>query len=231
MTHSGAEQADSSDRWRPRAEVDLAQSQLDAIDRWNRARRAAEQSAELLARTREARLDLDRLLDVTRREHEAMIARTQQHLRDSARILRGASARRAVVVHRNDWFKDKVCAVLEEHGINVVMRLDNGADAVGTCIAEQPDLLLVEDSLPMLTGVQVVRKVRTWSPRTISAAHVGHGDRIAALLEAGARTAWTRRVPPADVGLALVGLIEADGEVQDEPPAPLTVRRGTPVRS
>jgi len=215
MTHSGAHQPDSSDRWQPRGEVDLAQSQLDAIERWNRARRAAEQSAELLARTREARLDLDRLLDVTRREHEAMVVRTQQHLRDSARIPRGASARRAVVVHRNDWFKDKVCAVLEEHGIDVVIRLDNGADAVGTCIAEQPDLLLVEDSLPMLTGVQVVRKVRTWSPRTISAAHVGHDDRIAELLEAGARTAWTRRVPPTDVGLALAGLVEVDGQAQD----------------
>jgi len=231
MTHSDAHQPDGPDQWRPRGEVDLAQSQIEAIDRWNRARRAAEQSAELLARTREARLDLDRLLDVTRREHEAMIARTQEHLRDSARVLRGASARRAVVVHRNEWFKDKVCAVLEEHGIDVVMRLDNGADAVGTCIAEQPDLLLVEDSLPMLSGVQVVRKVRTWSPRTISAAHVGHDERIAALLEAGARTAWTRRVPPADVGLALVRLIEADGEVQDQLPEQPNVRRGRPVRS
>ena len=122
-------------------------------------------------------------------------------------MLRGAAARRAIVVHRSEWFKDKVCSVLEEHGIEVVLRLDNGADAVGACIAEQPDLLLVEDSLPMLSGAQVVRRVRTWSPRTLSAAHVGYDEHIAALLAAGAKAAWTRRVPPADVGLGMSQLI------------------------
>lgn len=207
MSQDDSNHAAELTAWRPRDQVDLAQSQIDAIDRWNRARRAAEQSALLLARTREAKLDLDRMLDVTRREHEAMIARAQEHLRDSARVLRGASARRAIVVHRSDWFKDKLCAVLEEHGIEVVLRLDNGADAVGACIAEQPDLLLVEDSLPMLSGAQVVRKVRTWSPQTLSAAQVAHEERIAELLEAGAKAAWSRRVPPADIGLGLSALI------------------------
>lgn len=206
--HSTNTTVDQTGGWCPRGEVDLVHSQLDAIDRWNRARRAAEESAELLARTREARLDLDRMLDVTRREHQAMVSRTQEHLRDSARVLRGAAARRAVVVHRSDWFKDRVCAVLEENGITVVTRLDNGADAVGICIAEQPDLLLVEDSLPMLSGAQVVRKVRTWSPWTISAGHVAHDERIATLIEAGAISAWTRRMPPADVGRELVKLLE-----------------------
>lgn len=195
--------------WRPVSPVDLAQRQLEAIDRWNRARRASEQTADLLTRTREARLDRDRMLDVTRREHDAIVQRTEAQLRDSARLLRRDASCRAVVVHRNEWFTGKVCAVLEEHGIEVVARLDNGADGVGTCIAEQPDLLLVEDSLPMLSGAQVVRKVVSWSPHTIAAGHVGHDGAVASMLDAGARSAWTRRVPPVDVGLALCRLVHA----------------------
>ena len=112
MAQDDAPPLNDVDPWQPRDQVDLAQSQIDAIDRWNRARRAAEQSALLLARTREAKLDLDRMLDVTRREHAAIISRAQEHLQDSARVLRGASARRAIVVHRSDWFKGKLCAVL-----------------------------------------------------------------------------------------------------------------------
>lgn len=203
MTDRTSEQA-----WTPLGPVDLAQRQLDAIDRWHRARRASGDTAELPSRSREARLDHDRLLDVTRREHAAIIARTQQQLEDSARVLRRDAGRRAVIVHRNAWFRDKVCETLVHDGVEVVALLENGADGVGTCIAEQPDLLLVEDSLPMLTGAQVLRKVAAWSPHTVSAAHVGHDAAVAALLEAGARTAWTRRVPPAEVGLGLARLTE-----------------------
>ncbi len=195
--------------WTPLSAADLARRQVEAIDRWHRARKASEQTADLLARTREARLDRDRLLGITRREHEAIVLRTAEQLRDSARVLRREAGRRVVVVHRNDWFKDKVCGVFADHGIDVVARLDNGADAVGACVAEQPDLLLVEDSLPMLSGAQVVRRASVLSPHTISAAHVGHDAAVATLLDAGARSAWTRRVPPADVALELCRLLDA----------------------
>lgn len=193
--------------WQPLSAVELVQRQLEAVDRWNVARRASEEATSTLTRTREARLDRDRLLGVVRREHEAIVARTQQQLETGAVRISGDGCPRAVVAHRNTWFAGKVCDVLEEQGVQVVARLENGADAVGTCIAEQPDLLLVEDSLPMLSGAQVVRKVTTWSPDTVAAAHVGHDAAVAALLEAGARTAWTRRVPPADVGLQLSRLV------------------------
>ena len=189
------------------SELELAAAQLAAIDRWHAARRAASATAERAAASREARMDLARRMDVIRAEHRAIVERTDAQLRASAELLRTSAPRRAIVVHRNSWFTDKVCAELHLRDIQVVSRLTNGAEAVGAVVAEQPDLLLVEDSLPMMSGEDVVREVRTFAPRTRIAAQVAYDDRIAAMLQAGADSAYTRRVPPSDVVAGLLELL------------------------
>jgi CheY-like chemotaxis protein len=193
--------------WSPRDSVDLVVDQLGAIDRWNGSRRMAEQASELAARTREARLDHSRRMEVLRRQHDALLARTAQQLADSARVLRTTAPRRAVLVHRDEWFRGRVAAALVARGVDVVSELDNGADAVGCVVAEQPDLLLVEDRLPMLSGEQVLAEVRAYSPSTRCGAAVEHDGRGAALLSAGAAAVWSRRVPPVDVALGLGRLV------------------------
>ena len=65
----------------------------------------------------------------------------------------------------------------------------------------------------MMSGEDVVREVRAFAPWTRIGAQVAHGDRIAAMLEAGAHTAHTRRVPPADVAAALADEIASVPEV------------------
>lgn len=142
-----------------------------------------------------------------RAEHRAIVERTDAHLRSSVELLQRTWPRRAIVVHRNAWFRDKVCADLARRSNVVVAGLSTGAEAVGATLAEQPDLLLVEDSLPMLSGEEVVREVRSFAPPTRIGAHVGHDDRIGAMLEAGAHSACTRRTPPAEVAEGLVGLL------------------------
>jgi CheY-like chemotaxis protein len=190
-----------------RSDLDLARQQLQAIERWHTARRDAQSAASRSAASREARMDLARRMDVIRAEHRAIVERTDAHLRSSVDLLQRIAPRRAIVVHRNRWFTDKVCADLAARAIVVVASLSNGAEAVGATVAEQPDLLLVEDSLPMMSGEDVVREVRAFAPATRIGAHVGYDERIAAMLEAGADTAYTRRVPPADVAEGLAGLL------------------------
>ena len=152
-------------------------------------------------------MDLARRLDVIRAEHRAIVERTDAAPATSAELLQRVAPLRAIVVHRNRWFSDKVCADLRQRSIVVVACLDNGAEAVGATLAEQPDLLLVEDSLPMLSGEDVVREVRAFAPLTLIGAQVGYDDRIAAMLEAGADTAYSRRVPPAGVAEGLAALL------------------------
>ena len=190
-----------------RSDIDLARQQLAAIDRWHEARRASQAAAERAATSRESRMDVARRLAVIRAEHKAIVERTDAQLRSSVELLQRTAPRRAIVVHRNAWFVDKVAADLALRSIDVVARMTNGAEAVGAAVAEQPDLLLVEDSLPMMSGEDVVREVRAFAPATRIAVQVAHDERIAAMLEAGAHTACTRRVPPTDVAAALADLL------------------------
>jgi CheY-like chemotaxis protein len=189
-----------------RPEIERVIDQVSAIGAWNRARREVEARAAE-AGSREMRLDRARRLDVVRRQHGALVESTERQLRDAGGCLEAAPAPRAVVVHRNDWFKDKLGAGLRAGGFTVVGELSNGADAVGVVVAEQPDVLLVEDKLPMLGGLAVVAEVRRYAPKTLVTVQVGNDWEIGPFLDAGAHAAFTRRIPPADIAEALCELL------------------------
>jgi CheY-like chemotaxis protein len=195
--------------WRPRSELDLAAQQVHAIERFNRARHMREEAAAAAARSREMRMDAARSMDVLRREHHAVVTRAHAQLEASGQLLHATAQRRAVLAHRDDWFCRKVARALQDHHVHVVAGTDNGADAVGLIVAEQPDLVLVEDTLSMLAGVDVIREIRRFSPETVVTAQAGYGDRIGPLLDAGASAVFTRRMPPADVALSLLRLVGA----------------------
>ena len=195
--------------WRPRTQLDLAAQQLQAIARFNDARRTAEGAAAAVGRSREMRMDVTRSLEVLRREHDAVVHRAHEQLRLTGALLCGTAERRVVIAHRNAWFAGRVTHALQDGGLLVVARVDNGADAIGIAVAEQPDLLLVEDTLAMVPGEQVVRDVRGYCPSTLVAAQVAHGDRVGALLDAGAAAVFTRSVPPDEAARSLLSLLAA----------------------
>ncbi len=195
--------------WRPRSEIDLATQQLLAVERFNRACHVREEAAAAAAGSRELRMDAARSIEVLRRQHDAVVARADEQLRASGRLLRTRAERRVVLAHRNDWLVRKLEETLEARGVHVVARTDNGADAVGLVVAEQPDLLLVEDTLAMLAGLEVIREVRRFSPATVVVAQAACGDRVGQLLDAGARTVFTRQIPPQDVARSMLQLVGA----------------------
>lgn len=185
-----------------RSGADVVLEQLSGIAAWARDHRPTALVVDALV-SREARLDLARRRDVVERQRQALIDWTARQLLESDHVLCSLAVRRAVVVHRNDWFKGKVAAGLEADGISVVAALENGAEAVGVVVAEQPDVLLLENKLPMLPGLEVTRAVRRYSPRTAVVAQVESDMEIGPFLDAGAITAYPRRVPPADIVAAV----------------------------
>jgi CheY-like chemotaxis protein len=166
-----------------------------------------EEAAAAAARSRELRMDAARSLDVLRRQHEALVSRADAQLRASGQLLHTTAERRVVMAHRNDWLVGKVVRALEDRGVQVVASTDNGADAVGMVVAEQPDLVLVEDTLAMLPGVEVIREIRRYSPGTVVLAQAAHGDRVGELLDAGATTVLTRAIPPQEVTRSVLRLV------------------------
>ena len=186
-------------------DLGLAQQQLRAIDCFVRERARAEQVTEIVARTRELRMDRDRRMQVLRREHEALIRRAHAHLLASGDVLGTVAPMRAVIAHRNTWFTTKLGDLLISHGLQVVETVDNGADAIGTVVAEQPDVIFVEEGLLMVTGEEVVRQSRRFCPGTRIGAQASCGSRVGLLLDAGADAVVTRQVTPREVVDQLLG--------------------------
>ena len=194
--------------WRPRDDVQRLADQLTALERWHERRRSTEEVVDLRGLNREYRVDLERRQMVRERQHQALLTRAAAQLEASEKLLR-VRRPRAVLVHRNDWLRGKVAEGLARNGVDVVAQLSDGADAVGVAVVEQPDLLLVEDALPTMNGVEVLQAVQEFSAQTRLAVHAGTDTGLGGLLEAGAARAFGRRTPPATIAQELAGLVGA----------------------
>ena len=180
----------------------LVAAQLAGIDLLSTALADAAADADR-GTSREERLDASRRLDVVRRQHEALLERL-----DGAGLSAAGAAPRVVVAHRNRWFCDKVAGALASSGAELVATTDNGADAVGIATAEQPDALLAEESLAMMTALDVLQDLRRLAPGTAVAVQVGSADAVPSVLAAGALRAWPRQIPPGDLAADLCALLQ-----------------------
>lgn len=192
-----------------RAYGDVVADQLRAMDAFHRsrARAAAEQAAESRRMTGQMRMDLARRRDVLRRQHEALVRRTDEQLRASCDLLYSSIDRRAVVAHADPWFFGRLARRLEEQGVRVLARVDCGAQAVGVAVAEQADVLLVGDRLQRVCAQDVVRQLKPLAPHTVLAAQAPDADAIPSLLDAGAEAVFSRRLPPEEVADELARLV------------------------
>jgi CheY-like chemotaxis protein len=196
-----------------RCQLDLLTAQVQAIDAWNRSNRVASDAAEVVGLTREMRMDLSNRMAARRREQAALVARVDAQLRASAALLSPGRPVRAVLAHRNEWMSEKVSARLEQNGVLVVGVFRDGADAAGTIVAEQPDLVFLEDRLPSLTASDLVRRVRDFSPSSVIGAQVEDSHGIAPLIDAGAHAVFTRRIPPVEVADQLLACLSGEQQM------------------
>lgn len=190
---------------RPASLADLVALQLAGIDVFHRLTRPGQS----LQPSREARMDAVRADHISQRVRAAVVERTELGLTGAGGLLCWPTPVRAVLAVRHEWFRDTVRAALVRRGVEVVAQPDNGADALGVVIAEQPDLLLTEDKLAMISGVELVELARICAPATRAVGQVAYDDDIGPLLEAGAVTACTRRMRPDDVASTMVALLGA----------------------
>jgi CheY-like chemotaxis protein len=194
--------------WAPRPLSVLLDEQLAAMRVFHNDREAAELAAAVPGISREQKLDARRRLDVVRRQQDALLAASQRSLDEAGSPLYQPGPR-VLVVHRNEWLRGLLTRELAERGIDVIAQLENGADGVGVLVAEQPDLLLVEDALPQVTGMQMLAATRRYAPHTRTAVQVPYDDDIPSALDAGAVAVFTRRTAPADIASELARLVAA----------------------
>lgn len=184
----------------PHAELLIAQ--VRAIDGWNSDCRAADADARAVTGC-EITTETPPRLEVRNRSQQALVARAAEHLAATGDVLLQSAPRCAVVVHREPWVRDGLATRLTERGVDSVL-LDDGADAVGAVVIEQPDLLVVEDQLPSLPGHEVIRHTRRFSPRTLVAAQTSNAAVRACGAQVGADACFTHVILPHDLADLLV---------------------------
>lgn len=193
--------------WRQRSEAELLQDQLSALSSWQQSQAWREPTVAGLSH--EQRLDRQRRLDALIRTQQAIVARADDPTWVAEPALR-ASAARAVVVHRDDWFRKKVTNRLTDAGVDVIATRTNGADALAVVILDQPDLVLLEDRLPSLNGPTLLQWARQVAPRTVFGVQVADAMQIAACLDAGAQAVFTRRVHPDAIAAELMTRLQRE---------------------
>ena len=100
--------------------------------------------------------------------------------------MRGEGAPNVLMVDDDPHVLRSLGAALESHGYQV-RAATNGANALEECAATRPDVVLLDLALPGLDGVEVCRRLRSWSrvPIVVLSARVHESQKVQAL-DAGA---------------------------------------------
>ena len=74
---------------------------------------------------------------------------------------------RVVLVEDNQVFREALVLLLSlQDDIEVVAAVDNGSDAAAVCVAQQPDVVVLDYRLPGLDGLQAANAVREAAPES-----------------------------------------------------------------
>jgi len=96
---------------------------------------------------------------------------------------------------------EAVCAVLAEHGVEVVGRARDGQEALAKIEARRPNVALVDLRMPRLTGMELTRRASASSPETAVILYTAYGERalLTEAFDAGARGFVLKEAPLADL--------------------------------
>jgi DNA-binding NarL/FixJ family response regulator len=102
-------------------------------------------------------------------------------------------------------FREGVRALLEREGFDVVAEASDGREALRLATTLQPDVAILDVSLPVLNGLDATREILRASPGTRSIVLTVLADRQNVLdtLRAGARGYVVRTQAAADLVLAI----------------------------
>jgi DNA-binding NarL/FixJ family response regulator len=74
-------------------------------------------------------------------------------------------ALRVVIADDHPFYRGRLAISLREHGVEVVEEVGNGQAAIEAAAATEPDVILMDLRMPLLSGVDATRRLTELSPR------------------------------------------------------------------
>jgi len=112
-----------------------------------------------------------------------------------------AAAPSVIVVEDHHLFREGVCDLLREHGVDVVAAAATAGDAIGLAAETKPEVALMDLNLPDSTGIDATMRLRIVSPLTrvlILTVSASEAD-ITSALQAGACGYLLKDSPPEEI--------------------------------
>jgi DNA-binding NarL/FixJ family response regulator len=123
----------------------------------------------------------------------------------------GAEVTRILIADDHEVVRFGARAILEAHeGWEVVAEAKDGKDAIAKAVETQPDVAIIDYSLPVMNGIEVTRQINARLPKTEILIFTIHDSDVLVgeVLRAGARAYLLK----ADANLYLIAAVEALAE-------------------
>jgi DNA-binding NarL/FixJ family response regulator len=134
--------------------------------------------------------------------------RQTRRLLHSAVAPTGSNSRCTVVLgHRDRGFTQDLGAALATTRLHLVASRSDAAAAAACIIAEQPDVVLVEQALPGMPTAELLEQIRCRSPRTVVAVLADDPVVMGRLLDGGATSAFHSQFPPEELARELARMV------------------------
>jgi DNA-binding NarL/FixJ family response regulator len=108
--------------------------------------------------------------------------------------------------------------VVEPHGLAVVGEASNGFEAIAEVKTHQPNLLILDMTMPLAGGAEVLVDIRRWSPNTIIVVLTGINapGLISSLLESGVEGMFSKGAPLDELYQKLPLILRGGRYIADE---------------
>jgi DNA-binding NarL/FixJ family response regulator len=143
------------------------------------------------------------------------IAGPAQH-DDGARTVSGPTRPvRVLVADDQEIVRDGLCLLLGMLGIEVIGSAVDGTDAVCQAVATEPDVVLMDLSMPNCDGIEATRRIVRHQPdvRVVVLTAFSEDDNVFAALRAGARGFLTKNASAGEILQAITAVCAGDAQL------------------
>jgi DNA-binding NarL/FixJ family response regulator len=126
--------------------------------------------------------------------------------------------RRTLVVDDHPLTRAALVGLLEQHGFPVVAEAGDGAEAIDRARELQPDIVLLDLSMPGMDGLEALPRVRAAAPacEVVVLTASGTEENLLAAIRAGAAGYLLKTEPPERIAEFLAGIARGEAALSGE---------------